>query len=80
LDGFRNKTQHKHNKSVTQILHFDRYFAKKFKQMKFKLLFFTLLHSYFFSQSKGTITGTLTDKEANNQSLPLQTFLLKEQV
>jgi hypothetical protein len=37
------KTQHKHNKSVTQILHFDRYFAKKFKQMKFKLLFFTLL-------------------------------------
>jgi hypothetical protein len=43
LDGFRNKTQHKHNKSVTQILHFDRYFAKKFKTNEFKLLFFTLL-------------------------------------
>jgi hypothetical protein len=73
------KTQHKHNKSVTQILHFDRYFAK-FKQMKFKLLFFTLLLTAISFQSKGTITGTLTDKEANNQSLPLQTFLLKEQV
>ncbi len=46
--------------------------------MKFKLLFFTLLLTAIsFSQSKGTITGTLTDKEANNQSLPFANVLIK---
>ena len=46
--------------------------------MKFKLLFFTLLLTAIsFSQSKGTITGTLTDKEANNQSLPFANVLVK---
>ena len=46
--------------------------------MKFKLLFFTLLLTVVsFSQNKGTITGTLTDKDANNQSLPFANVLLK---
>ncbi|SHL50114.1 TonB-dependent receptor [Flavobacterium xanthum] len=46
--------------------------------MKFKLLFFTLLlTAVSFSQNKGTITGTLTDKDANNQSLPFANVLLK---
>ena len=46
--------------------------------MKFKLLFFTLLLTAIsFSQNKGTITGTLTDKEANNQSLPFANVLIK---
>jgi len=46
--------------------------------MKFKLLFFTLLLTAIsFSQNKGTITGTLTDKDANNQSLPFANVLLK---
>jgi hypothetical protein len=73
------KTQHKHNKSVTQILHFDRYFAKKFKTNEIQVTIFHVITAISFFRSKGTITGTLTDKEAN-QSLPLQTFLLKEQV
>jgi hypothetical protein len=51
---------------------------QKFKQMKFKLLFFTLLLTAIsYSQSKGTITGTLTDKDANNQSLPFANVLIK---
>ncbi|SDG63534.1 Outer membrane receptor proteins, mostly Fe transport [Flavobacterium omnivorum] len=46
--------------------------------MKFKLLFFTLLlTAVSFSQNKGTITGTLTDKDDNNQSLPFANVLLK---
>ncbi|MFV8365298.1 outer membrane beta-barrel protein [Flavobacterium sp. XS1P27] len=46
--------------------------------MKFKLLFFTLLLTAIsYSQSKGTITGTLTDKDANNQSLPFANVLIK---
>ena len=39
--------------------------------MKFKLIFITLfITAISFSQNKGTIVGILTDKEANNQSLP----------
>ena len=46
--------------------------------MKIKLLFFTLLLTAIsYSQSKGTITGTLTDKDANNQSLPFANILIK---
>lgn len=46
--------------------------------MKFKLLFFTLLITVIsFSQNKGTISGILTDKDANNQSLPFANVLIK---
>ena len=46
--------------------------------MKFKLLFLTLLTTAIsFAQSKGTIAGNLTDKNANNQSLPFANILLK---
>ena len=46
--------------------------------MKTKLLFFTLLITTLsFSQSTGTITGILTDKEAGNQSLPFANVVIK---
>ncbi|TAF61802.1 MAG: PEGA domain-containing protein, partial [Flavobacterium sp.] len=46
--------------------------------MKLKLLILTLLISVLgFSQNKGTITGTITDKDANNQSLPFANVTLK---
>ena len=46
--------------------------------MKLKLLFFTLLLTGIsFSQNKGTVTGMLTDKDANNQSLPFANVVIK---
>jgi hypothetical protein len=51
LDGF-SKKQHKHNKSVTQILHFDRYFAKKLNKWNSSYYFSRYYHSYFFFISK----------------------------
>ncbi|MFV8376224.1 outer membrane beta-barrel protein [Flavobacterium sp. LB1P71] len=46
--------------------------------MKFRILFIALLITTFsFSQNKGTVTGTLTDKDANNQSLPFANVLIK---
>jgi len=46
--------------------------------MKFKLLFFTLLLATLsFAQNKGTVSGTITDKESNNQSLPFANVLIK---
>ncbi|MFV8368520.1 outer membrane beta-barrel protein [Flavobacterium sp. LB2R40] len=46
--------------------------------MKFKLLFLTLfITAISFSQNKGTIAGILTDKNANNQSLPFANVLIK---
>lgn len=46
--------------------------------MKLKFLILTLLISVIgFSQNKGTITGTVTDKDANNQSLPFANVTLK---
>ncbi|SHG88968.1 TonB-dependent receptor [Flavobacterium micromati] len=46
--------------------------------MKFKLLFFAfLITSFSFAQNKGTVSGTLTDKESNNQSLPFANVLIK---
>ena len=46
--------------------------------MKFKLIFFTLLISAIsFSQSKGTVSGIITDKDSNNQSLPFANVLVK---
>lgn len=46
--------------------------------MKFRFLIVALLFcSLAFSQSKGTVSGTLTDKEANNATLPFANALIK---
>jgi len=46
--------------------------------MKLKFLFFTLLIcTISFSQNKGTIQGTLLDKDSNNQSLPFANVQIK---
>jgi len=46
--------------------------------MKIKLLFITLLLSTLgFAQSKSTISGTITDKDLNNESLPFATVTVK---
>lgn len=46
--------------------------------MKFKFLFFILLlSSVAFSQSKGTVSGTLTDKDLNNETLPFANAVIK---
>ncbi|CAN1557696.1 CirA Outer membrane receptor proteins, mostly Fe transport [Flavobacteriaceae bacterium] len=46
--------------------------------MKLKFLFFTLLIcTISFSQNKGTIAGTLLDKDSNNQSLPFANVIIK---
>jgi hypothetical protein len=46
--------------------------------MKFKLIFLTLfITAVSFAQNKGTIAGILTDKDANNQSLPFANVLIK---
>ncbi|MFA9192092.1 TonB-dependent receptor [Flavobacterium sp. FZUC8N2.13] len=47
--------------------------------MKFKLLFLTLfITAMSFAQNKGTITGILTDKNTNSQSLPFANVLIKD--
>ncbi|WP_418264129.1 TonB-dependent receptor domain-containing protein [Flavobacterium faecale] len=46
--------------------------------MKLKLLIFTLfICTLTFAQTKGTITGVLTDKELNNETLPFANVILK---
>ncbi len=46
--------------------------------MKLKLFILTLFISTLtFAQSKGTITGVLTDKDSNNETLPFANVLLK---
>ena len=46
--------------------------------MKFRILFIALLITTFsFSQNKGTVSGILTDKDANNQSLHFANVLIK---
>ena len=46
--------------------------------MKFKLLFIVMLiASATFGQSKGTVSGTLTDKDLNNETLPFANALIK---
>ena len=46
--------------------------------MKLKLFILTLFISTLtFSQNKGTITGVLTDKDSNNETLPFANVLLK---
>lgn len=46
--------------------------------MKFQLLIFTLFFaSLSLAQNKGTVSGTLTDKEANNATLPFANAVIK---
>ncbi|MFT3794956.1 TonB-dependent receptor domain-containing protein [Flavobacterium sp.] len=46
--------------------------------MKFRLLFIAFfITTLTFAQSKGTITGTITDKEANNATLPFANAVIK---
>jgi outer membrane receptor protein involved in Fe transport len=46
--------------------------------MKFKLIVtFLLLNVIAFAQTKGTITGTLTDKDLNNEPLPFANVMIK---
>ncbi|MCW2119190.1 TonB-dependent receptor [Flavobacterium sp. 7A] len=46
--------------------------------MKLKLLIVAfLICSFTYSQNKGTITGVLTDKESNNETLPFANVILK---
>jgi hypothetical protein len=46
--------------------------------MKLRLLIITLfICTISFSQNKGTITGVLTDKEVNNETLPFANVILK---
>ncbi|GGD19307.1 TonB-dependent receptor [Flavobacterium orientale] len=45
--------------------------------MKLKVTLITLLITLFSFSQKGTITGTLTDKDMNNESLPFANVLLK---
>ena len=48
--------------------------------MKLKLFILTFfICTISFAQSKGTVTGVLTDKESNNETLPFANVLLKEQ-
>lgn len=46
--------------------------------MKFKLFFLALFISIFsFAQTKGTISGVITDKDSNNSPLPFANVILK---
>lgn len=46
--------------------------------MKIRLFILTLfITAISFSQNKGTITGTLTDKDANNETLPFANVVIK---
>lgn len=46
--------------------------------MKFKLIILTLfIYCFAFAQTKGTVTGTLTDKDANNTTLPFANAAIK---
>ncbi len=46
--------------------------------MRIKITFLSVFISFFsFSQTKGTLSGTITDKEANNAALPFVNVLVK---
>jgi outer membrane receptor protein involved in Fe transport len=72
--------QQNNNNEVTWPLHCGRFFAPKLNttEMKFKLIVaFLLITVLGFAQNKGTITGTLTDKNLNNESLPFANVFIK---
>ncbi len=69
------------NNGVTRPLQCDSFFAPEIKtpKMKFKLIItFLLITAFGFSQSKGTINGTLTDKDLNNAPLPFANVVVKD--
>jgi hypothetical protein len=73
-------TEQNGNNGVTRPLHSDGFFASKLNttEMKFKLIVtFLLITVLGFAQNKGTITGTLTDKDLNNESLPFANVVIK---
>src|SRR5436190_2181237 len=45
--------------------------------IKFQLLFLTMLLSLSAFSQKGTVTGIITDKDMNNESLPFANVILK---
>lgn len=68
------------NTRVTRPLHCGGFFASKLNttKMKFKLIvIFLLITVLGFAQNKGTITGTLTDKDLNNETLPFANVVIK---
>lgn len=70
----------KHNMRVTWTLQSHHYFASKFKtqKMKLKFLFLTLFICIVgYAQDKGTIEGTLLDKDSGNKPLPFANVLIK---
>lgn len=71
--------EQKRNNGVTRPLHSDGFFAPKLNttEMKFKLIVTFLLVTVLGFAQKGTITGTLTDKDLNNESLPFANVVVK---
>ena len=68
------------NTGVTRPLHCGGFFASKLNitEMKFKLIVtFLLITVLGFAQNKGTITGILTDKDLNNETLPFANVVIK---
>ncbi len=68
------------NNGVTRPLHCRGFFASKLNktEMKLKLIvIFLLLNVIGLAQNKGTITGTLTDKDLNNEPLPFANIVIK---
>lgn len=45
--------------------------------MKFRILIITLLITFLSNAQKGTVSGVLTDKDMNNESLPFANALIK---
>src|SRR6476620_9107804 len=68
------------NNGVTRWLHYGGFFAPKLNttEMKFKFIVtFLLIAVLGLAQNKGTITGTLTDKDVNNEPLPFANVVIK---
>lgn len=68
------------NNGVTRPLHCGGFFAPKLNktEMRLKLIVtFLLITVLGFAQNKGTITGTLTDKDVNNEPLPFANVVIK---
>jgi hypothetical protein len=68
------------NSGVTRPLHCGSFFASNLNatEMKFKLIVtFLFITVIGFAQNKGTITGTLTDKDLNNEPLPFANVVIK---
>jgi len=72
--------EQKGNNGVTRPLQCDSFFAPKLNTttMKLKLIVTLLLINLIsFAQNKGTVSGTLTDKDLNNEPLPFANVIIK---